>query len=227
MLDALDVTSDERKALGAAIGDMIRFGRRLLDKGLVIGSAGNISVRFGDLVIITPSSVEYDSISEGQMCVMSKEGRRLAGTGRPSSEYALHRMIYETSPAKAVIHTHSPSAVAVSALCEELPAIHYSILRLGGTTVRVARYQTFGSDALARSASQALKGRVAALLQNHGAVAYGSTLDEAYARAELVEWLSDVWLRSRQAGAPRILSERELEAVAEQARQRRYNGAGQ
>lgn len=138
----------------------------------------------------------------------------------------MHRMIYQACAAGAVIHTHSMAAVAASASCDEIPAVHYSILRLGGPTVRVARYQTFGSGELAHSAADALAGRYAALLQNHGAVAYGSALAEAYARAELVEWLAEVWIRCAHLGEPRILDDAELAAVAEQAQRRRYVQAG-
>jgi len=220
-----NLSREQLDAVQVALEGVVRYGQKLSDSRLVIGTAGNVSVRVSDVVVITPTSVEYGAITEDDLCVMNMNGDQLAGNGRPSSEYAMHRAIYNKWPARAIIHTHSASAVAVSTVCQELPAIHYSILRLGGSTVRVARYQTFGSDGLAQSATTALKDRVAALLQNHGVVAYGATLAEAYARVELVEWLADVWLRGNQAGQPRILSEKELEAVAEQAKRRRYAGS--
>lgn len=221
---SLDLPADQVKALHTACREVATYGRKMVDGGLVVGSAGNVSVRIGDFVVISPSSMDYEAITEEDVCVMDGNGCRIAGAGRASSEYPMHRAVYAISPAQAVIHTHSRSAAAVSTVCDELPAIHYSILRLGGPSVRVAPYQTFGSDNLASSAVAALEGRCAALLQNHGAIAYGATLAEAYGRAELIEWLADVWLRGRQAGVPRILSEQELEAVAEQARRRRYAG---
>lgn len=224
-VDALHLPREQREALRATLHELVHYGRKLAASGLVVGTSGNLSVRVGDVTVITPTSVDYESISEEDLCVMSAGGQQLSGSGRPSSEYAMHRMIYDEWPAGAVIHTHSVSAVATSTVCDELPAVHYSILRLGGATVRVARYQTFGSDDLARSARSALEGRFAALLENHGVIAYGASLAEAYARAELVEWLSDVWLRSHQVGQPRILSEEELAAVADQARRRRYAGS--
>ena len=137
----------------------------------------------------------------------------------------MHRLIYDTFGAGAVVHTHSTAAVAVSITCAELPAVHYSILRLGGSTVRVAPYQTFGSDGLAGAAQDALTDRSAALLQNHGVIAFGTDLSEAYQRAEVVEWLCDIYIRAKSLGNPRILDAEELAAVAEQARRRRYEGA--
>ena len=125
-----------------------------------------------------------------------------------------------------MVHTHSAAAVAVSITCTELPAVHYSILRLGGPTVRVAGYQTFGSDDLAHTAQEALRERRAALLQNHGVIAYAADLAEAYQRAELVEWLCDVYMRARSLGTPRILNDTELAAVTVAARQTQYKGAG-
>ena len=124
------------------------------------------------------------------------------------------------------MHTHSVFSVAVGTVCDEIPAVHYSVLRLGGSTVRVAPYTTFGSDGLAANVAAALEDRFAALLQNHGMIAYGSSLEEAYERAQLVEWLAEAYWRARLAGTPRILSRAELDAVREQARLHRYRSGG-
>jgi L-fuculose-phosphate aldolase len=192
---------------------LVSYGQRMTADRLAVGSAGNLSVRIADTVIMTPTGIPYDRIAETDICVLDADGSKLDGDGARSSEWPMHRGIYGATGAGAVVHTHSPFAVAVSTLCDELPAIHYSILRLGGTTVRVAPYATFGSDGLADAAVAALADRVAALLQNHGAVVYGATLGEAYDRAVLLEWLAEVYWRGRLAGSPRILSDAELEAV--------------
>lgn len=205
--------------------DLVRYGRRMLDDGLVVGSAGNLSVRLGDRLLITPTGVPYDELTEADLCLVDLEDGKSQGPRRPSSEFPMHRLIYMASDARAVVHTHSTAAVAVSITCEELPAVHYSILQLGGTTVRVAPYQTFGSDDLAASARSALEGRTGALLQNHGAITYGQDLAQAYLRAQFLEWMCDIYLRSLAVGPPRILSDAELAAVAESARRRRYEGA--
>ena len=138
----------------------------------------------------------------------------------------MHRKIYDLTDAQAVVHTHSPFAVALSTVCEEIPAVHYSVLRLGGPTVRVAPYTTFGSAGLAGNVAGALERRFGALIQNHGTIAYGSSLAEAYDRAQLLEWLCEVYWRARLAGNPRILSADELAAVTEAARRHRYAGGG-
>jgi L-fuculose-phosphate aldolase len=210
--------------LSEARAALVRFGQKMAADRLVVGSAGNLSVRLGDTVLITPSGVAYDQITEASICVLDAEGNLLDGDGKRSSEWPMHQKIYGFTGAGAVVHTHSPFATAVSTVCEELPAIHYTILRLGGPTVRVAPYTTFGSDGLAGHAAAALDGRAGALLQNHGAIVYGKDLDEAYDRALLLEWLAEVYWRARLIGSPRILSEAELGEVSRQARALRYPG---
>jgi len=160
---------------------------------LVTGSAGNISVRIGDRIVMTPTGINYDQVTAESVNVLDLDGTILAGTGQRSSEWPMHRKIYDLTPASAVVHTHSVFSVAVGTICDEIPAVHYSVLRLGGPTVRVAPYTTFGSDELAGNVAAALEDRFAALLQNHGMIAYGSSLEEAYERAQLVEWLAEVY----------------------------------
>jgi L-fuculose-phosphate aldolase len=211
----------------AAQADLVRYGHQLVADRLVVGSAGNISVRLGDTIVMTPSGLNYDQVTAESVNVMDLDGAILAGTGRRSSEWPMHRRIYDLAPdAGAVVHTHSPFAVAVSTICDEVPAVHYSVLRLGGHTIRVAPYTTFGSDGLAGNVAGALDGRTGALLQNHGTIAYGATLAEAYDRAQLLEWMCEVYWRARIAGTPRILSADELDAVSDAARRHRYAGGG-
>ena len=213
-------------AVAGARAELVAHGRRMTAERLVFGSDGNLSIRLGDHVLITPTGVEYELIEEHELClVMAATGEQIGGAGRPSSETPMHRAIYASTEAGAVVHTHSTAAVAASTLCDEIPAVHYAILRLGGSTIRVAPFATFGSDDLAEAARQALDGRCAALLQNHGVIAYGDTLAQAYGRARLVEWLAEVWLRARAAGSPRILTEAELAGVSAQSRRLRYQGA--
>ena len=222
---AADTTATEAD-VSRARALLVRYGHAMAADRLAVGSAGNLSIRLGGTVVMTPTGVNYDLIAEHNICVLDSEGVMLDGEGARSSEWPMHRRIYDLTDAGAVVHTHSPFAVALSTVCDELPAVHYSVLRLGGPTVRVAPYTTFGSDGLADSASAALDGRFAALLQNHGAVAYGASIDEAYDRALLLEWLAEVYWRARLAGSPRILSDAELDAVREAARQHRHRSGG-
>lgn len=219
-------TTVTEEDINQARAKLVRYGRAMAADRLAVGSAGNLSIRLGDTVVMTPTGVNYDLIGERNICVLDAEGALLDGEGARSSEWPMHRKIYDLTGAGAVVHTHSPFAVALSTVCDEIPAVHYSVLRLGGPTVRVAPYTTFGSGGLADAASAALGGRFAALLQNHGAVAYGASIDEAYDRALLLEWLAEVYWRARLAGSPRILSDAELDAVRDAARQHRYRSGG-
>lgn len=198
------------------------LGRKMIPDGLAIGTAGNLSCRVGDEVMISPSSIPYETIEPEDLWVLDLDGSvRRAGTGAVSSETPLHLAVYATTDARAVVHTHSPEVVAVSASCDELPAIHYAIVRLGGA-VPVVGYERFGSQSLASGVAGALRDRSAAILQNHGAVTCGRHLEDAYEKALLLEWLARTYRLARQHGEPRILSTEELEEVRAEAARRRY-----
>jgi len=203
---------------------LVSYSNRLLDDGLAVGSAGNMSVRAGDEVLITPSGIPYRDLEAADICVVGLDGTQRGGTAEPSSETPMHLAVYATTRAQAVVHTHSPEIVALSAVCAELPAIHYAIAGLGGP-VRVAQYTRFGSEGLAAAAMTALDGRSAAILQNHGAISYGATLAEAYDRALLLEWLAHVHRLACSRGEPRILTDAELAEVTAELRRRRYGEA--
>jgi L-fuculose-phosphate aldolase len=201
--------------------DLVRHCGRLVGDGLAVGAAGNMSVRVGEHVAITPSGVPYSELAPGDICVVTLSGDEVDAPEVPSSELPMHLAIYAATTAAAVVHTHSAEVIALSAACDELPAIHYAIAGLGGP-VRVAAYTRFGSAGLADAAVKALEGRRAAILQNHGAICYGRTLAEAYDRALLLEWLACVYRLARSYGKPRILSQDELAEVAAEAKRRRY-----
>jgi len=214
--------SDE---LQAARAQLVSYSARLLDDGLAVGSAGNISVRSGDLVSITPSGISYAEMRPEDICLVTLDGTQLpdggAGPETPSSETPMHLAIYAATSAAAVVHTHSPEVIALSAARPELPAIHYAITGLGGP-VRVAPYVRFGSAGLAAAAVDALDGRSAVILRNHGAVCYGRDLAQAYDRALLLEWLARTYRLALCYGEPAILSAAELDEVAAESRRRRY-----
>jgi L-fuculose-phosphate aldolase len=208
-------------ALRVAREQLVSYSTRLLDDRLAIGSAGNISVRVGDVVAITPSGVSYRELEPADICVLTLAGAELDAVEEPSSETPMHLAVYAATGATAVVHTHSPEVVALSSTCDELPAIHYAITGLGGP-VRVAPYTRFGSAGLASAAMTALTGRQAVILQNHGAVTYGRTLAEAYERALLLEWLARVYRLACSSGTPRILSAAELDEVTAESERRHY-----
>jgi L-fuculose-phosphate aldolase len=209
--------------LQAARAQLVGYSARLLDDGLAVGSAGNMSVRIGDQVAITPSGVSYAEMRPEDVCLVTLDGAEPAGLAQetPSSETPMHLAIYAATKAGAVVHTHSPEVIALSAAREELPAIHYAITGLGGP-VRVAPYVRFGSAGLAAAAVQALDGRSAVILRNHGAVTYGRDLAQAYDRAVLLEWLARTYRLALSYGEPAILSAAELDEVTAESRRRRY-----
>ncbi len=207
--------------LQAARGQLVNYSARLVDDGLAVGAAGNMSVRVGDQVAITPSGIGYHELTAADICLVTLDGGELDAPQTPSSELPMHLAVYAATQAGAIVHTHSAEVIALSASCDELPAIHYAITGLGGP-VRVAPYTRFGSAALADAAVKALDGRRAAILQNHGAICYGRSLAEAYDRAVLLEWLARVYRLARSHGEPRILTTAELDEVSAEARRRRY-----
>ena len=207
--------------LQAARAQLVSYSARLLADGLAVGSAGNISVLVGDIVAITPSGVSSAELRPADICLIAADGTELACRETPSSETPMHLAIYAATNAAAVVHTHSPEVIALSASRPELPAIHYAITDLGGP-VRVAPYVRFGSAGLAEAAVGALDGRSAVILRNHGAVTYGRDLAQAYDRALLLEWLARTYRMALSYGEPATLSAAELDEVTAEARRRRY-----
>jgi L-fuculose-phosphate aldolase len=185
--------------------------------GLVVGTAGNLSIRSDDLVAITPSSVDYDALDAGLICVVGLDGEIVEAARAPSSELPMHLAVYGATDAAAIVHTHAPYATTLATVVDELPAIHYMIAELGGP-VRVASYATFGSDELAASVMDALDGRSAVLLGNHGTLTIGDSLEQAYWRSVLLEWLAALYYRAMQLGEPRLLPSEEIDRVADRLR---------
>jgi L-fuculose-phosphate aldolase len=195
--------------------------RRLAAEGLVIGTAGNVSARREERVAITPTGAVLAELEPGQVTVVDLEANVVAGELEPTSELDLHLGIYRRYEAGAVVHTHAPMAAALSCVIDELPCVHYQMLLLGGA-VRVAPYATFGTPELAQSVVDALEGHTAALMANHGAIAYGADVDGAVEASLLLEWACTVYWRASALGTPRVLGEDQQAAVIEAATERRY-----
>jgi L-fuculose-phosphate aldolase len=214
------MTSPSTQELDDARLQIAEACRMLAARGLVIGTAGNVSVRIGDRIAVTATGARFENLTAEQVSVVSLEGEVL-GELAPTSEIDLHLGIYRTFGSGAVVHTHAPVATAVGLVVTELPCIHYQMLLLGGT-VRVAPYATFGTPELAESVVAALDGRAAALMANHGAVTHAVELDSAVDHALLLEWACTVYWRAASMGAPRSLEKAQQEAVVEAAIQRNY-----
>jgi L-fuculose-phosphate aldolase len=204
--------------------EVVEYGKRMLREGLVKGTSGNISVRVGDEVAISPGSMPYEEIEPDDVSIVDLDGNHLSG-GRPSSETPLHTLVYRETDAAAVVHTHSIYATTLACTVDELPAVHYMIHTFGGDSIAVSDYERFGSDELAAAVHAALGDRRGVLLRNHGAVVHGPTLTRAYDLAVLLEWLSELYWRARVFGEPRILSHDQLAEVATEAGRRAYGGA--
>jgi L-fuculose-phosphate aldolase len=200
--------------LPAAREAIVTTCQELSRAGLVVGTAGNVSVRKGDLVAVTPSGLSYAALTPELVGVHRLDGAPVEAPLAPTSELPLHLALYAARPeVAAVVHTHSPAATALSALVGEVPAVHYYVAMFGGP-VRVARYATYGTEELARNAVDALRDRTACLMSNHGAITVGPDLAAAHDKSLYLEWLCDVYLRASSAGTPRLLSPEQLAEVA-------------
>ncbi len=194
--------------------------RILAAQGLVMGTAGNVSVRVGDQIVVTATGARFEDLSAEQVTAVTLEGEVL-GELVPTSEIDLHLGVYRRFGSGAVVHTHSPVATAVGLVATELPCIHYQMLLLGGA-IRVAPYSTFGTPELADSVVEALDGRAAALMANHGAVTHAADLGAAVDHALLLEWASTVYWRAASMGTPRTLDKAQQDAVILAAVHRNY-----
>lgn len=170
-------------------------------QGLVVGTAGNVSVRVGDLVAISPSAIPYEEMTAEDVVVFTMDGERADGELPPSSELPLHLAIYERSNAGAITHNHAPASTALGLVVDEIPCSHYYSGMFGGA-IRVAPYAEFGTDELAENVASALEGRTAALMKNHGAITVGPNLKKAVNMLPILEYVCDIHLRALWTGLP-------------------------
>jgi L-fuculose-phosphate aldolase len=206
----------------AAREQVAAASRRLAAEGLVLGTAGNVSARVGEHVAITPTGAELASLTADEVSVVALNGAVIAGTLAPTSEVDLHLGVYRRYDAGAVVHTHAPMATALACVLEnELPCVHYAMLALGGS-VPVAPYRTFGTAELAQVVLDALEGKTAALMANHGAIVWAADMDKAVEQSLLLEWACGVYWRAAQVGTPRPLSAEQQQDVVAAALERSY-----
>ncbi|WP_327366620.1 class II aldolase/adducin family protein [Streptomyces sp. NBC_01217] len=210
------MSEQQRDAIGRAWDGVVTTARRTAADGLVVGTSGNVSARVGGTVLVTPSGVPYDRLGPEDVVGVDLEGNRVLGELAPTSELPLHLAVYRNSDAAAVVHTHAVHATAVSTLVPEVPPVHYATAVLGGP-VRVAAYARYGTEKLAENMLAALRNRTGCLLQNHGTITYGASLDEAYDRTAQLEWLCRLWLTASSVPgrSPSLLSPAQLRDVHE------------
>ena len=183
--------------------EIVRVCQEMQRTGLVVGTAGNVSVRVGDLVAISPSGMAYEDLEPGDVGVHDLQGNPVEAKYKPSSELPLHLAIYAATDAGAITHNHAPASTALGVLVDEVPGTHYYSSMFGGL-VRVAPYATFGTDELADNVARALQGRLGALMANHGALTIGPTLAKAFSLLPYLEYICEVQLRvmAAQGGPP-------------------------
>lgn len=188
---------------------------RMAELGINQGTSGNISARWKNGFLITPSGTPYEQLEPEDIVFMDLAGNHDKGK-KPSSEWRFHLDIHKNrEDVQAIVHTHSMYATSVAIKGLDIPAIHYMIAAAGGPTIRCAPYATFGTQELSANALQALEGRSACLLANHGVIATGPTLFKALWLANEVEVLAHQYFLTMQMGGGNLLSDEEIARVLE------------
>jgi len=199
--------------------EIIRTVQSFNQTGLSTGTSGNMSARTPRGLLVTPTGVPYASLVPGDLVELDMQGKPIVGELIPSSEWRIHRDIYRHRPEiNAVVHVHSTYATALACTRLHIPAIHYHIALIGGDTVRCAKYATFGTKELSANALEALQGRLACLLANHGQVALGGTIAIAWKMAQEVEQLARLYCIASQVGKPILLNASEVKRNIEKFR---------
>lgn len=196
--------------------DVVETCLFMQSNGLIVGTAGNVSIRVDDKIAISPSGVPYETMTAEDVVVFSMDGERVDGILEPSSELPLHLSVYRETAAKAITHNHAPASTALGLVVDEIPPSHYYSAMLGGI-IRVAPYAEFGTDELARNVTDALKDRSGALMKNHGAITIGPTVKKAAGLLPILEYVCEIHLRAMATGAPIALLSPEQMADAKAA----------
>ena len=199
---------NERKSI-------VAYGKKMLTAGLTRGTGGNLSIfnRKQELIAISPSGLDYYKTKAMDVTVVDMDGVLSDGKRPPSTEMPMHLSLYAArKDIHALVHTHSVYATTLSCLRIGLPPLHYTI-GFAGPEVLCAPYATYGTRELARTAVRYMKGSKAVLLANHGLLAAGSTLQEAFSIAEMVEFCAELYCRSLSIGKPKLLTHKEMLCV--------------
>ena len=199
--------------------EVIKYAKMLNTKKLSALRSGNISSRYKDGFLITPSGAKYSSLKNKDIVFVSLKGEFDKKKGIPSSEWRFHQDIYlNKKEAKAIVHAHSNYATAISTHGKSIPAFHYMVAMAGGNDIKCAKYATYGTRELSRNIIKALKQRKACLIGNHGQIAFSENLSEAFELAEEVENLSNQYIKALKIGKPKILSSKEMNKVLSKAK---------
>ena len=199
--------------------EIIKYSKMLNSKKLSALRSGNISSRYKDGFLITPSGKKYSALKNSDIVFVSLSGDFDKKKGIPSSEWRFHRDIYKNKKdAKAIVHAHSTCATAVSTHKRGIPSFHYMVAMAGGHDIKCAKYATFGTRELSKNILKALKERKACLISNHGQIAFEENLSKAFELAEEVENIALQYITSLKLGKPKILSINEMKKVLSKAK---------
>lgn len=194
--------------------DLIDTCKKMNAVGLNQGTSGNASIRVDKGLLITPSGLDYDKVSPSDMVKIDYEGKILRGGKAPSSEWHFHCRVMAAKPkAGALLHTHSINATTLACLGRGIPPFHYMIAVAGGRDIKCAPYATFGTEKLAGAVLEALDGRLACLMANHGMIVLGRDIEDAFKRAVEIETLAAQYLKALAIGIPQLLTIGEMEVV--------------
>jgi L-fuculose-phosphate aldolase len=199
----------------AAQRDLLRYGRMIAERLLVVGPGGNTSARAGEVIVMKASGAAFEDCSEEDYIPVDLATGEVQGTTkRPSCEILLHLACYLRRPdVHAVVHTHPPIATGIATAGETVPPLFPDLIALVGREIPVLPYIVPGGKALADAAAEKIDGHDAVLLSNHGLLTVGASVREAYFRNLLVEEAAKTWLAARAAGSPRILTPQEVEEI--------------
>lgn len=194
--------------------DLVRIMMKMATSGLNRGTSGNASVRFSDGMLVTPSGIVPDKLVPESIVFVEADGTTAPDAKRPSSEWRMHRRILDQRPdVNAVVHCHSRHATILACSHKPIKAIHYMVGVSGGIEIPVAPYATFGTGELADAVVASLDGRLACLMANHGQIALGRSIDNAYALAEEVEEQAAVYYGALLLGEPHILTSEQMQDI--------------
>jgi len=196
---------------------IVETGKRMIDARLTTGTGGNLSIfnRKENLIAIKPSGVPYQSMRAQDVVVLRPDGERVDGVLKPSSETKFHLAIYHARPdVDAILHSHQVHTTTIACMGIELPAVHY-LLAFSGDKVPLAPYATFGTQALSDNILSVLDHYKACLLENHGLITLGASLDEAFDIAEALELVAQIYIQAKSIGEPKILGSEQMNVVIE------------
>jgi L-fuculose-phosphate aldolase len=194
--------------------DIIKFSKLLNKTNLSPLRSGNISVRYKNGFLITPSGMRYETLKSKDIVFVDLKGKYNSKKNKPSSEWHFHKDIYlNKKNANSVVHCHSKNALVLSCIRKKIPAFHYMVAVAGGIDIKCAKYATYGTSELSKNIIQVLNNRFACLIENHGQVVFSDGIDSAFELAQEVEHLSEQYLECLRIGKPKILTNIEMSRV--------------